>query len=52
MNVDEKITEPPQEEDFVTIACDMGAHERCRLGIRDMRPCQCWCHKHREVSKR
>jgi hypothetical protein len=37
------------DEDFVTVSCDMGAHERCHLGERDMRPCNCWCHKKRVV---
>lgn len=45
---DDKQEQPaatPKAEDFVTVACDTGAHERCRLSARDMRPCQCWCHK-------
>lgn len=39
--------EQKPESDFVTKACDMGAHERCHLGAREMRPCECWCHKQR-----
>lgn len=45
---------PESNGDFVTTACDMGAHERCRLGDREQRACQCGCHKERpkETQKR
>jgi hypothetical protein len=36
---------PPPDEDYISVSCDTGAHERCRLGPRDLRPCVCWCHK-------
>jgi hypothetical protein len=44
MNEDEQA----DEELYITVSCDIGAHERCRLALRKMRPCACWCHKKKQ----
>lgn len=35
----------PEVEPFFSLACDTGAHERCLIGSRTTRACECACHR-------